>query len=429
MSTNTLRILAVASLLCHVAFAQSGNEQHWVATWAASPIATNIPAAPAKPLATPVTTGAPAAAPVKPGPAPLRSFNNQTIRMVMNTSIGGRSVRVEVANTFGTDRLKIASAHIALRDHDSAIVPASDRALTFSGLPSANIPPGASMISDPVDLSVPAVGDLVVSVYVPAESGPPTQHATGLHTTYISSEGDFTGVADFMPARTSNSWYFLSGIQVLAPADAGLIVAFGDSITDGATSTNDTNAAWPSVLARRIQDAGVTNLAVVNEGISGNRVLADGAGVSVLARFERDVLAQPGIKYLVFMEAINDIGQASRAGATPVTTEEIIAIYKQMIARAHMRGIKVIGATLTPYDGAAYFSEPGEVIRTAVNQWIRTTELLDGTLDFDLAVRDPENPRKFRPGFNIRDNLHPNDAGYKAMAESIDLSLFGVKKR
>jgi len=158
-------------------------------------------------------------------------------------------------------------------------------------------------------------------------------------------------------------------------------------------------------------------------------VLGDGAGVSALARFDRDVLAQPGVKYLVFMEAINDIGGASRAGATPVTAEEIIAIYKQMIAKAHMRGIKVIGATLTPYEGAGYFSDQGEVIRSTVNDWIRTTGMLDGMVDFDLATRDPEHPKKFRPGFNIRDNLHPNDAGYKAMAEAIDLSLFGVKAR
>ena len=192
-----------------------------MATWAASPIATNAPPTPARPVA----AGAPAAAPAKPGPAPLRSFNNQTIRMVVNTSIGGRSVRVELANTFGTDPLKIGSAHIALRDHDSAIVPASDRKLMFSGLSSATIPRGASMISDPVDLAVPAAGDVVVSVYLPGDSGPPTQHATGLHTTYISSDGDFTGVPDFTPARTSNSWYFLSGVDVLAPADAGVIVA------------------------------------------------------------------------------------------------------------------------------------------------------------------------------------------------------------
>jgi lysophospholipase L1-like esterase len=420
MNIRMLLIWALASLLVSPSvFAQ----EHWVATWAASPIATNAPPGAARPVA----AGAPAAAPVKPGPAPLRSFNNQTIRMVVNTSIGGRSVRVELANTFGTDPLKIGSAHIALRDHDSAIVPASDRKLMFSGLSSATIPRGASMISDPVDLAVPAAGDVVVSLYLPGDSGPPTQHATGLHTTYVSSDGDFTGVPDFTPARTSNSWYFLSGVDVLAPADAGVIVAFGDSITDGATSTNDADAAWPSVLARRLQDAG-SHLAVVNEGISGNRVLGDGAGVSMLARFERDVLAQPGIKYLVFMEAINDIGGASRAGATPVTAEEIIAVYKQMIARAHMRGIKVIGATLTPYEGAGYYSEPGEVIRTAVNQWIRTTGMLDGVVDFDLVTRDPEHPRKFRPGFNIRDNLHPNDAGYKAMADSIDLSLFGVKR-
>ena len=426
MNKQILRMGAAVMLL----FASSAlAQEHWVATWAAAPLAPNIPAAPAKPVAAPVAGGAPAAAPAKPGPAPVVGFNNQPIRMVVNTSIGGRSVRVELANTFGADRLKIGSAHIALRDHGSTIVPASDRKLTFSGLSSITIPAGASMISDPVDLSVPAAGDLVVSIHVPGDSGPATQHVNGLHTTYISSEGDFTGLADFTAARTTTSWYFLSGVRVLAPADTGLIVAFGDSITDGSTSTVDANAAWPSVLAKRLHDAGVTNLAVVNEGIGGNRVLADGVGISALARFDRDALAQPGIKYLVFMEAINDIGVATRTGATPVTAEEIIAIYKQMIAKAHMRGIKVIGATLTPYEGAGYYSDSGEVTRTAVNQWIRTTGMLDGMVDFDLVTRDPANPKKFRPGFNIRDNLHPNDAGYKAMADAIDLSLFGVKAR
>jgi len=429
MNTRNLQTcIVIAIFAAHAALAQnSAAQQHWVATWAASPIAAAIPAAPAAP---PVAAGAPAAAPAKPaGPAPFRSANNQTIRMVVNTSIGGPSVRVELANTFGTDRLKIGSAHVALRDHDSAIAAASDRALTFSGLSSVSIPAGASMLSDPVNLAVPAVGDLVVSIYIPEDSGPVTQHATGLHTTYISSEGDFTGAPDFTPARTTTSWYFLTGVQVLAPADTGLIVTFGDSITDGSTSTIDANASWPSFLAKRLQSLGVANLAVVNEGIGGNRVLRDGVGPSVLARFERDVLTQPGIKYLIFLEAINDIGQASRPGAPPVTVEEIIAVYKQMIERAHMRGIKVIGATLTPYEGAAYYSEPGEVIRTDVNQWIRSSSALDGFIDFDKATQDPQHPRQFLPTYNIRDHLHPNDAGYKAMAEAIDLSLFGVKKR
>jgi lysophospholipase L1-like esterase len=279
------------------------------------------------------------------------------------------------------------------------------------------------MVSDPVDLAVPALGDLVISVYVPGDSGPPTQHGTGLHTTYISGAGNFAGQTTFAAERTTTSWYFLSGVHVLAPEDTGLIVAFGDSITDGATSTNDTNSDWPSQLARRLRAAGINNLAVVNQGISGNRVLGDGAGVSALARFERDVLTQPGVKYLIFLEGINDIGGLARGGDA-VTAEAIIEIYKQMIARAHMRGIKVIGATLTPYEGAGYYSENGEVIRSAVNQWLRTTGMTDGLIDFDAATRDPQNPRRLRPDYTIRDNLHPNDAGYKAMADAIDLSLF-----
>ena len=416
----TRRLLISTLAAASVTFAQS---ERWVATWAASPIATNIPAAaPAKPVAN--GAPAPAAAKGKGGPAPLRSFNNQTIRMVVNTSIPGRAVRVELSNTFGPARLKIGEAHLALHGQEAAIVPGSDRVLTFSGNRAPTIPAGASLVSDPVDLAVPALGDLVVSVFVPGDSGPPTQHATGLHTTYISGPGNFTGETSFTADRTTNSWYFLSGVHVLAPADTGLIVAFGDSITDGATSTNNTNSAWPSQLAKRLRAAGMNNLAVVNQGISGNRVLGDGAGVSVLARFERDVLSQPGVKYLIFMEAINDIGGASRAGGDPVTAEEIIAIYKQMIDRAHMRGIKVIGATLTPYEGASYYSEAGEVIRSAVNQWIRTTGLTDGTIDFDAATRDANNLKHLRTDFTIRDNLHPNDAGYKAMADAIDLSLF-----
>jgi lysophospholipase L1-like esterase len=413
------RLLIFAALTA-TAFAQN---EHWVATWAASMLETNVPAA--APAAPPVAAGAPAAA--APKPAPIRSFNNQTLRMVVNTSISGRTLRVELSNTFGKGRLKIGAAHIAHHDQGAAILPASDRTLTFSGNPTAVIPAGAVILSDPVDLAVPAVGDLVISVFLPEDSGPPTQHGTGLHTTYISGAGNFSAQTTFTAELTSNSWYFLSGVHVLASADTLAIATFGDSITDGATSTNDANASWPSVLARRLQAAGMKNVAVINHGISGNRVVRDGTGANALARFDRDVLAQPGVKYVVIMEGINDIGQGTRDGApadAAITAEELIAGYRQMAARAHERGIKVIGATLTPYEGAAYYSAAGEVIRSTVNNWIRTSGAYDAYVDFDMVTRDPANPKHFRSEFNIRDNLHPNDTGYAAMADSIDLSIF-----
>jgi lysophospholipase L1-like esterase len=347
--------------------------------------------------------------------------------MVVNPSIAGRTIRVELTNAFGKNRLKIGAANVALHAKDSAIVPSSNRTLTFSGSPAAIIPAGATLLSDPVDLAIPALGDLVVSLYIPEDSGPPTQHATGLHTTYISPAGNFAAQPDFTVERTTNSWYFLSGIHVLASAETKTVVAFGDSITDGSTSTVNANASWPSALARRLNAAGRYDLAVINEGIGGNRLLRDGTGTNALARFDRDVLAQPGVKFIIVLEGINDIGQGARANADPanaVTTEEIIGAYRQMAARAHERGIKIIGATLTPYEGAAYASPAGEAIRSAVNDWIRTAGVFDGYVDFDLATQDPASPKSLRKEYNISDHLHPNDAGYNAMGEAVDLALF-----
>jgi lysophospholipase L1-like esterase len=344
--------------------------------------------------------------------------------MIAHTSIGGRRVRIELSNAFGSTPLMIGTAHIALRDKESAIVPASDRALLFAGKPSCWIPPGATEISDAVNLDVPAASDLAVSIYVPENATADTMHAVGLHTTYISKEGDSTAAPAMADATTAQSFYFLTNVDVVAPPDAAAIVAFGDSITDGAASTPNADHSWPTLLARRLAANGGSNISVLNQGISGNRLLRDGAGISALARFDRDVLVQPGVKWLMILEGINDIGLSS--SSEPITSDDLIAALKQLIERAHEHGIKVIGATLTPFEGARYYTEAGETTRAAVNQWIRSGAGFDATVDFDAAARDPQQPKTIRQGFNDGDHLHPNDAGYQAMAEAIDLSIFGL---
>jgi lysophospholipase L1-like esterase len=438
MKANRFRAAAAAlawMLLSHAGMAQSVlpkgvyAQEHWVASWAASPQARA-----GGPLRAP-QAGAPQAAPANPAQPPSfngASFNDQTVRMIVHTSIGGSRVRVELSNAYGTAALKIGAAHVALRASGGAIMPASDRALTFGGKPSFSIPPGALAVSDPVNLAVPKLGDLAISVYFPADTGPFTMHSTGLHTTYILA-GDTTGVAVMGEVPTTRSWYFLSSVDVAAPADTGLIVAFGDSITDGATSTVDADRSWPSMLAQRLQaNPATANLAIVNQGISGNRVLREGAATNALARFDRDVLSQAGVKWVMLMEGINDIGQATGPGAAPenaITADDLIGGMKQLVERAHMRGIKVVGCTLTPYAGARYYSDKGEEMRTAYNQWIRTGGAFDAVVDFDKVTQDPANPKQIRPGYNIMDHLHPNDAGYKAMADAVDLSIFTARKK
>jgi len=370
------------------------------------------------------TTGAATPAP----PLPITTFHDQTVRMIAHTSIGGRRVRIELSNAF-SGPLTVFAAHIALRDKESAIVPGSDRTLLFDGRPACRIPAGATEVSDPVNLDVPAASDLAVSLYIP-DTGTVTMHAVGLHTTYISKQGNAAAAPMIEDAITTQSYYFLSNIDVAAPSDAAAIVTFGDSITDGAVSTPNTDRSWPSFLARRLAAAGGANIAVLNQGISGNRLLRDGAGVSALARFDRDVLVQPGVKWLMILEGINDIGLGLRSGAAEsdvVSSDDLIGALKQLIERAHEHGIKVIGGTLTPFEGAAYYSEAGEGVREAVNQWIRSGGAFDAVVDFEAATRDPDHPKQFRAGFNNGDHLHPNDTGYQAMADAIDLSVFGLK--
>lgn len=415
----------VVLLLSHAALAQD----HWVATWAAAPQQVRVLPAPAPAVAGQPQAAAPA---LQANPAPS-IFKDQTVRMIVRTSLGGRRVRVQLSNAFGNAPLTIGAAHVALRSKESAIVAGSDRALMFNGKRSVTIPVGAQVYSDPVDLQVPQLGDLAISVYISGESGQLTNHATALHTSYIGN-GNLTAEPVMTGTTTRAQWYWISAVDVMAPADAAAIVAFGDSITDGATSTVDADRSWPSVLAQRILTTpGAPKLSVLNQGISGNRILVDGAGVNALARFDRDVLGQSGVKWLIIMEGINDIGQTTRANAPAnqpaVTADDLIGPIKQMIEKARTHGIKVVGATLTPYEGAGYYSEKGEAVRQALNNWIRTSGAFDAVVDFDKVTQDSANPRKFRQGFTNTDNLHPNDAGYKAMAGSVDLSIFSGKKK
>jgi lysophospholipase L1-like esterase len=367
--------------------------------------------------------------PVMPAPTALQTLKNQTVRMVARPGIGGKRARVKLSNTFGGNTVTIGSAHLAVRGEGAAIVKGSDRALTFGGSASVRMAPGAVVMSDPVSIDIAPLKDLAVSLYLPEETGPPTTHSAALRTTYISSEGDQTGQDELTVARTTTSYYWLASIEVDGSSDSAAIVAFGDSITDGARSTVDTSNTWPALLAARLAaNKSTANISVVNEGIGGNRVLTDTntlAGVSALARLDRDVLSQPRVKWLMVLEGINDIGQLAQATpAFKVTAPDLIAAYKQIITRAHALGIRVIGCTLTPYGGAGYYTEEGEAIRQAVNQWIRTSKAFDGVVDFEAATRDAGDPKKFRQDFDPGDHLHPNDAGYKAMADAVDLGLF-----
>ncbi|MGH9737663.1 MAG: SGNH/GDSL hydrolase family protein, partial [Candidatus Acidiferrales bacterium] len=388
------RTLLLASLfIAFVTYSSqaAGAQNHWIPTWIASPESAviNLPGFTRRPAGA-NNSGPANNRPLFPPPPPVE---NQTVRMVIRTSAAGSSVRVQLSNAFGPAPLPVGAVHIALQDKGSSIVTSSDHALTFSGQPSIVIPAGAEVLSDPVNMKVGRLTYLTISVYISGKAEDPTDHLTGLHTTYFSGSGDFTGSASITPVRTSESWYWISAVDVLAPAKAGVIVAFGDSITDGATSTPNTDSSWPSQLDDRIQKdkAMAGKWSVVNAGISGNQLLADGMGVAALARLDRDVFSLTGVKWIIVLEGINDIGLSSLTHnpADKVTAQQLIDGQKQIIERAHLRGIKVMGATLTPFKGASYYSDYGEQTREAVNKWILTSGAFDATVDFDKTVEDP----------------------------------------
>jgi lysophospholipase L1-like esterase len=370
-------------------------------------------------------------------------FHDQTVREIVHISIGGDQVRVRLSNAFGAEPVDIGAAHLAVSSSGSGVATATDRILTFGGRPFIEIPAGAVVVSDPVQLKVAPAANLAISLYLPKDAIGGAIHYSAQQTNYLA-RGNSTAAVSLDSPVPITSWVFLTGVDVLAPAAAGSIIAFGDSITDGARSTVDSNHRWPDTLAARLlaRKTG-PQLGVVNMGIGGNRILHEGAaskrpqfGINALARFDQDVLSQPGVRYLLILEGVNDIGHAgtSAPASEAVTAEDIIAGLTQMIERAHEKGIKVIGATITPFEGEAtqrsgYWTPEKAKIRDAVNSWIRSGKGFDGFVDFDRAVRDPANPNKILPAFDSGDQLHPSDTGYKAMGEAIPLGLFGERSK
>jgi len=419
--------LGVLPLPATQLWAQAGSQsaEHWVATWTtAQEMAPTTFDVPQTPPGVKMPDFSKLKGPMTPPHIP-KTVQDQTVRMIVHTSIGGNRLRIELSNAFGKGVLSIGDTHIAIRASQSAIDPASDRKVTFSGSPSVDVGPGVVVVSDPIDLDIKPMSDLAVSIYIVKNEGTPANHMLGLHSSFISS-GD-TAASISMPNPAPLTGYlWLRSIDVDAPAADFAIACLGDSITDGFGTTSDSNQAWPTLLAQRFADqtAG-RRVAVINEGISGNEVLRDGAGVSALARFDRDILSQPGVRWVILLEGINDInihGQITGPGA--LTAEDLIKGYLQLIARAHLANIKIVGATLTPEEGVWLAGPVGEATRQKVNEWIRTSGQFDGVVDFDAVVRDPDHPSRLREDFNPGDHIHPNNIGNKAMADAFVLTMF-----
>jgi lysophospholipase L1-like esterase len=382
------------------------QESRWIGTWATSPQA----------------------------PWSDKGFTNQTVRMIIHPHLDGKKLRIRLSNTFGEKPLTFGKVHVAISNGNGKIVPGTDHQVTFDGSQSVTIPVGQEIKSDPVSLAVKSGQNLVISCYVPGDSGPATWHFNSNQDTYISDEGDHTadiGTSDY-PSKTGNGWYWLDGVDVLAdPSVKGAVVALGDSITDGWKSTPNANHRWPDYLADRFNQEPVgKQMSVLNEGITGNRILSDSPnyGVKALDRLGRDAFNQTGVTDVILVEGINDIGQL------PHTTDpqKIIDGMKQMIDQSHEHGLKIYGATISPCQGANivygdYYTPEGEKAREAVNSWIRTSGAFDGVIDFDKLLRDPNNPLMLNPKYDSGDHLHPSDEGYKAMADSINLSMLEHK--
>ncbi len=392
--------------------------RNWIGTWAASPQA--------------------------PFPGPRTIYRNQTLRLIVHTSIGGPEIRIKVSNIFGKKPLLIGAAHVARRTTEAQIDPESDRRLTFGGQPSTSVPVSSTVVSDAVALALPAGSDLAVSLFLPESTEVTTIHILAKQTSYVApATGDCTGQPVFPVLNTMSSWPFLSGVDVAASPHGATVVAFGSSLTDGDGTTTDTNGRWPDVLAERLRERATSRgeVGVLNEGIIGNRLLDDSPAASFggalgqagLTRFDRDVLDQAGVKYVIIGLGINDIafpGSLTPA-AESMSAARVIDGYRQLITRAHQKGVRVIGTTNGPFEDSfldspkvTFYTPDKERVREAVNEWIRSSGAFDGVVDLDAVLRDPAHTTQLLPRYDSGDHLHPNNAGALAEGNAFPLALF-----
>ncbi|OYW44928.1 MAG: hypothetical protein B7Z08_08345 [Sphingomonadales bacterium 32-68-7] len=417
--------------------AEPGGER-WIESWGTAlplqppppPPAFRPPDAPARPAAPQAALARPPqpASPFVPFPATL---HDQTVRMVLRTSVGGDRFRLEFANANGAQVVELGAVHAGLAGENGSVAAGSDRAVTFGGKPTLTLQPGARVFSDPIDLRLAPLSRVAVSIYLPVATPATTVDALGLMPAFIAA-GDQTGAPRLSGPQAVSSFFWLRGLSVpAADAAAGTIVTLGDSITEGYATTAGANRAWPDLLAQRLQaDPDLAHWGVVNVGISGNRVLRPGVGDAALARFSEDVLTRPGVKWVLILEGINDINMAIMPGmpdSEDVTASALIAAFDQLIDRAHLHGIRVAGGTLLPTKGLPFYSAEGEALRQELNTWIRTSGRFDRVIDFEAATRDPADPLRLRPDFDPGDHVHPNDAGNQAMADAFDLAWLKSK--
>jgi lysophospholipase L1-like esterase len=408
----------------------------WLALRAASIAVFWVQAAAAGPLAGSSWVGSWACSQQIPEPQnalPAQALRDATLRQIVHLTVAGRELRVRLSNAFGTAPLTLLAVHIAvpLSRATGRIDPATDETLTFAGSPVVTIPAGADYYSDPVAFDARALSDLAITLYLRVAPQRQTSHPGSRETSFLL-HGDHVADPTLPGASTFAHWFFLSGVDVRQSAPGAAIVTLGDSITDGHATADNSDTRWPDDLARRLQSSSATGrVSVLNLGTGGNRLLLDGLGPNALARFDRDVLGQSGVRYLIVLEGVNDLGTATRLA--PISAAQhrklvhrIIAAYEQIILRAHAHGITVIGGTITPYGGSDYYhpSAASEADRQAINAWIRERGHFDAVVDFDRVVRDPRHPQRLLPAYDSGDHLHPSPAGYRAMAAAIPLSLF-----